>query len=232
MARFCSNCGNGLREGASFCENCGAAVPAEAAFAGTGAVRNGIPAPGFSDRVDHPEILAAVKKNRKASGIFGLFIVPLPLIGFFLYSLFSDEMETSNALLIGGIVSAVFLVFALFGMARSGARNGYEAVVVSKKSVRTYRHQNSDHNEMVTEFRTIVRTSDGKQKKITEWDGSQVWAYNYLNVGDRFRYHPQFAFPYEKYDKSTAPFIGCVSCGFQNSVMNDRCQRCGVPLLK
>lgn len=46
------------------------------------AVRQGVPAPGFSGLVNHPEIIAAVKKNRKAA-------------------------------MIGGIKSAVFLVFAL-----------------------------------------------------------------------------------------------------------------------
>ena len=51
-------------------------------------------------------------------------------------------------------------------------------------------------------------------------------------MGDRFRYHPQFKFPYELYDKSKAPYIACVSCGKTNAVTEDRCQKCGIPLLK
>ena len=51
-------------------------------YAGNGEVRRGIPAPGFSDRVNHREVLAAVKKNRRAGAVFGFFLVPLPLVGF------------------------------------------------------------------------------------------------------------------------------------------------------
>ena len=78
----------------------------------------------------------------------------------------------------------------------------------------------------------VVRTTDGKTKKIAENEGSQIWAYSYLNIGDRFRYHPQFSFPYELYDKSKAPYIACVRCGTKNPVSSDRCSKCGIPLLK
>ena len=77
-----------------------------------------------------------------------------------------------------------------------------------------------------------VKTTDGTTKKIVEREGSMIIAYNYLNVGDRFRYHPQFNFPYEHYDKSRAPYIGCVSCGAHNPTGADRCQRCNTPRLK
>ncbi|MBQ7661427.1 MAG: hypothetical protein IJS44_05175 [Clostridia bacterium] len=43
------------------------------AYAAGGAVRQGIPAPGYSDRVNHPELLAAVKKNRGAAATFFAF---------------------------------------------------------------------------------------------------------------------------------------------------------------
>ncbi|MBR6005785.1 MAG: zinc ribbon domain-containing protein, partial [Clostridia bacterium] len=97
-----------------------------------------------------------------------------------------------------------------------------------------YRHNNSDdtHRETVTEYVTTVRTSDGKKKRIVEQEGSQIWAWNYLQVGDRFKYHPQFHFPYELYDKSKAPYIACIGCGTKNSVEADCCQKCGLPLLK
>ena len=62
-------------------------------YAGNGAVRTGIPAPDFSDRVYHPEIIAAVKRNKRAAGIFAFFIVPLPFAGFVIYSKASGDME-------------------------------------------------------------------------------------------------------------------------------------------
>ena len=247
---FCSNCGAQIENNAKFCPNCGAAqnaAPAPAqqiatqytapvygapAWAGNGAVRQGIPAPGFSDRVNHPEILAAVKKNRKAAGIFSLLFVPLPLIGFVIYSIVSDKMETTDALKYGAVISGIFLLFAIYGFVKERAKNTYEATVIDKKTGLTYRHKNNDDQEMVTEYVTVVRTSDGKKKRIVEQEGTQIWAWDYLQVGDRFKYHPQFHFPYELYDKSRAPYIACVSCGTKNSIESDRCQKCGLPLLK
>lgn len=248
---ICPYCGKDVGGATKFCPECGASLSAQAqgfqtaqyqaqaaqyrapAYTGSGDVRLGIPAPGFSDRVNHPEILAAVKKNRKAAGIFAFIIVPLPLLGFLIYSRFGEGMETKDALLYGGIVSVVFLLFALYSFFKERAKNTYDAVVIDKKSKLTYRHKNSEENrEMVTEYTTVVRKTNGKKKKIVEYDGTQVWAYDYLEVGEAFRYHPQFHFPYEKYDKSRAKFIACVSCPARNPVEADRCQKCGLPLLK
>ncbi|MBQ7718389.1 MAG: zinc-ribbon domain-containing protein [Clostridia bacterium] len=246
MANFCSNCGTALNEGVKFCPECGesvqqnitpqAAPPAQPdaapSYAGSGAVRQGIPSTGFSNRVNDPKILAAVKKNRRAAGIFSLILVPLPLIGFVIYSIFSDKMETAQAAKYGGFISVVFLVFTLYGIIKQRASNAYEATVIDKKSHRAYRHNSSDDNSYYTEYITVVRTLSGKKKKIVEREGSQIWAWNYLNVGDRFRYHPQFNFPYELYDKSRAPYIVCVSCATKNPIEADCCQKCGLPLLK
>lgn len=248
---ICPYCGKQITDNVRFCPECGASFAQHgqnfapqgqgfapgyqaSAYAGNGDVRLGIPAPGFSDRVNHPEILAAVKKNRKAAGIFAFILVPLPLIGFLIYSLAGDGMEIKDALLYGGIVSAVFLLFALFSFVRGRAKNSYDAVVVDKKSKLTYRHNNMDDSrkEMVTEYTTYIQRTDGKKKKIVELEGSQIWAYDYLDIGDAFRYHPQFSFPYEKFDKSRAKYISCVSCSARNPVEADRCKKCGLPLLK
>ena len=237
MPKFCTGCGTQLNDNAKFCPNCGAAqgdAPApdftRPVYAEGGAGRPGVPAPGFSARVNDPEILAAVKKTRKASGIFAFFIVPLPLIGFLIYSAVSDKMETADALKYGAIVSAVFLVFAIYSFIKSRAKNTYDATVTDKKTRLAYR--NGDSNYSYTEYVTIARTDGGKKKKIVEHEGSQTWAWDYLPVGARFRYHPQFNFPYELYDKSSAPYIACVSCSTQNDVTAERCKSCNLPLLK
>lgn len=261
MSNYCPNCGSPIALGAKFCDNCGqpitnaapaqqpvqpqqqagqyvpmgqaqqapqANAPGYNSFYGTQTV-----APGFSDKVNDPEILAAVKKNKKATGIFGLIIVPLPFIGFTIYSFVNDSMEPKQGMLYGAIISAVFLLFALYGVLKQRASNTYEGVVVDKKQrERSDTNSNTDSTNYYTEYITTVKTTDGKKKKIRETSNGMVVAYNYLQVGDRFKYHPQFAFPYELYDKSNAPYIACVACGTHNSVMNDRCSKCNTPLLK
>ena len=197
--------------------------------------RVGVPVPGYSDRVNDPEILAAMKKNRRAAGIFAFIVVPLPLIGFAIYSKVTGDMEMKEALFVGLCVSAVFLVFALVSLIRNRVEKSYEAVVEDQFTRQVSRQNNDDRDgftDTYTEYVTVARTSDGKKKKIVEREGSQVWAYRYLNEGDRFMYHPQFNFPYERFDKASAPYIACVSCTTQNPVTADRCSKCGLPLLK
>ena len=223
MAKFCTNCGKELSEGVMFCPECGTQVASEHIN-----VTSTQPL-GFSERAHDPEILAAVKKTRGMAKIFTLILVPLPLIGFFIYSLVSREMETGDALKYGAIVSLIFLIFALYSLVKNRESNEYEAVVIDKKHrTKTY---NDSNREFVDEYITVVRTTDGKKKKIRE-HGGRIWAYNYLQIGDRFRYHPQFAFPYELYDKSKTDIIYCVGCQFANPVTADRCSHCHLPLLK
>lgn len=248
MSKFCQKCGSTLNEGTKFCPECGEPVnqnptpirtqPAQPqvafSYSVNGATRQGIPAPGFSNRVNDPKILSALKKSRKAAVIFTFILVPLPLIGFCVYSIVSGEMEFSQAAMIGCMISIVFLLFALYGFIKERPKNTYEATVIDKKSHLVHRHLHSDdsNEEMITEYIIVARTSDGKKKKIVEQEGSQIIAWNYLNVGDRFKYHPQFHFPYELFDKSKAPYIACVSCTTHNPVEADCCQKCGLPLLK
>lgn len=246
MAQFCSNCGTALSNGKSFCPNCGTPVSQPGQYTPScnqpqyaypqaqsqqPFYASQCPAPGFSNRVNDPEILAAVKKNKKAGAVFGLILIPLPLIGFTVYSMVSDSIELKQGLLYGGIISAVFLLFALISMIKSRASNMYEGVVVNQTQ-RERADRGQESNSFYTEYITVAETVDGKKKKIVETSRGTVVAYHYLKVGDRFRYHPQFAFPYELYDKSKAPYIACVACGTHNETANDRCKKCGTPLLK
>ena len=257
MANYCFKCGQPVGPDDVFCVKCGArlsdsAAPAEGitqpvyqapqnyspvmsqapVYAGNGAVREGIPQPGFSDRVNHPEILAAVNRTRRMSVISAFFIVPIPLVGLFLYASFTGKMEIGEAVRNGGIISLVFLVFAVWSFLKSRPKHGYDAVVTSKYTRERADRSSDDDDATRTDYITVVQTTDGKTKKITETDHSRIWAYDHLKVGDRFRYHPQFAFPYELYDKSKADALYCPACGAANPVTADRCKRCRVPLLK
>lgn len=243
MANYCPNCGSPVNGGLRFCPQCGQPIaaatqpvqpahqPQNTVYAGNGAIRLGVPAPGFSDRVNHPEILAAVKKQRKSAKVFAFFLVPLPIVGFVIYSRVSGSMELGAAIKYGTIVSAVFLLFALLGLTRERAENTYDAVVTDKKARAVTRHS-GDQTEVVTEYITFARTDDGKTKKIVENDRGRRLAWEYLDVGVRFRCHPQFSFPYERYNKATAPCLYCVRCQAKNPVTADRCKKCNLPLLK
>lgn len=213
-----------------------AAGTGQYAPAGSGA-RMGIPAPGWSDRVNDPELLAALQKQKKAGKRLGAFIVPLPLIGFLIYGAVSDNMEIGKALLYGAIVSAVFLIFALIGGKKSSGSKPYEAVVVDKRTQQRRRSNGSDGSgrreySYYTELTTIVQTTAGERKKIVETDKSRNQAWDYLQIGERFRYHPEFNFPYELFDKSHAACLYCAVCEKKNPVTEDRCRKCGAPLLK
>ena len=239
--KFCTECGQRLEEGVKFCPNCGNAVPAEAAGKEPqnntytmNDSRNHTPdcppnyTPGFSTRINDPEIQAALNKNRRASRIFLLLFMPVPVIVAAIYARVTGEMELGQAIIGGAVVSGIILLInILIGMSHS-AKHSYEAVVIDKREG----YASGSDEDRRTVYKTIVRTTDGRKKVIQETSRIPSSAYEYLCVGDRFRYHPQLAYPYEKYDKSKDGFVYCACCMTKNELSEDRCQKCGVPLLK
>lgn len=251
MALYCTNCGAALTSGSAFCEHCGSRVtaPPEAAdsgrgqtpdatntppeYAGNGRTRIGIPAPGFSDRVNDPEILAFLAKNRKTGRKVGFVVALLPLIGFVIYAAVTEKMELPQAALYGAVVSAVFFLVQFIAARRERPENSYEGVVTDKETRISHRSNTAGNRESREyEYVIHVQTTEGKKKKIVEHEGSRIIAYRLLNKGDRFRYHANFAFPYELYDKTKGPGIYCVGCQTLNPTERDRCKKCGIPLLK
>lgn len=235
--KFCTECGQRLDEGVKFCPNCGNAVSATRQEPqNTPYTPNNTPhytpnyTPGFSTRIHDPEIMAALKKSRKISRIFLLILLPVPIIGAAIYALVTKEMEFGQALIYGAVISGIILVINLLSGMSHGAKHGYEAVVIDKKC--EYDHKTNDSTSGEYVYKTIVRTTDGRKKVIQETSNIPRSAYEYLCVGDRFRYHPQLAYPYEKYDKSKDGFVYCACCMTKNDLYEDRCTKCGVPLLK
>lgn len=239
--KFCTECGQRLDEGVKFCPNCGKAVSAEVAGKEPqnntytpNDSQNQTPdyppnyTPGFSTRIHDPQIKAALRKNRRASRIFLLISMPIPVIVACIYALVTGEMELGQAFVSGAAVSCIILIInLLIGMSHS-AKHSYEAVVIDKK----FEYTKTEHDVYNHVYKTIVRTTDGHKKVIEETSHIPSSAYEYLCVGDRFRYHPQLAFPFEKFDKSKDGFVYCACCMTKNDLYEDRCQKCGVPLLK
>lgn len=235
--KFCTECGQRLEEGVKFCPNCGNAVSAEVAGKEPqnntytpNYTQNNTPnyTPGFSTRIHDPEIKAALRRTRSISRIFLLIFLPVPVIVACIYALVTGEMELGKAFVSGAAVSGIILVInLLIGMSHS-AKHSYEAVVIDKREG----YASGRDEDRRTVYKTIVRTTDGHKKVIQETSHMPRSAYEYLAVGDRFRYHPQLAFPYEKFDKSKDGFVYCACCMTKNDLSEDRCTKCGVPLLK
>lgn len=247
--KFCALCGNPLDPDALYCDSCGAkvsdmtepqAAPAAPAAApayvqapaqpvqpshsaGNAGQRYGIPVPGYSDRVNDPEIAKTIKVQKGIAKKW-LFIMPVfPLAGFPLYAMFSGKMQLKEAVYGGVFVALVFFIVGVISIIKSRPSNTYEASVIKKK--KTSGDEGKDD-----QYITIARTTEGKKKKIIETYPRYAW--DYMEVGDRFKYHPQFAFPYELYDKTRTDRLYCPGCAHANSVEEDRCVNCGLPLLK
>ena len=228
--KFCTGCGQRLEEGVKFCPNCGKAPQNNTYTPNVAQNNTSNYTPGFSTRIHDPEITAALKKNRKSGSIFLLFFLPVPIIGACIYALVTKEMEIGQAIIGGAVISGIILLINLFSRMSQSAKHSYEAVVIDKKY--EYDHNTNDSTADEYVYKTIVRTTDGRKKVIRETSSIPRSAYGYLCVGDRFRYHPQLAYPYEKYDKSKDGFVYCACCMAKNDLYGDRCQKCGVPLLK
>lgn len=188
---------------------------------------------GFSDRCNNPEILATAKSNRKSSIGCMWILVFVPLMGFPIAGLIMEDFPLGEAVVIGFSIAFIMLIVNLYGLRRS-KQPMWEGVVTNKISKeRHHHHRTSDEPDSYTtytEYTTVIRTNMGKEKKIIERD-SQRDMYDYLDVGDRVRYHPTFG-TYEKYDKSKDRIIYCNICRMMNPIGNDRCKRCNNLLFK
>ena len=252
-ALFCSNCGTKAQQDKSnICANCKAQIPEDAVFCincGT-AVNNGeivsgkddtsilqesdtietAGLVGFSERYRSPEILEAAQKNRKSSIGCMWILVFVPLIGFPVAGLLMDDFPFGESVVIGIGIALVMLIVNLLGLRRA-KQPMWEGVVINKFSKERREHKKSDDTyRTYTEYTTIIRMDTGKEKKLTERD-SRRDMYEYLDIGDRVRYHPKFD-TFEKYDKSKDRIIYCNVCSMMNPIQNDRCKRCNNLLFK
>jgi len=196
-------------------------------------VKNGIPAPGWSDRVNDPEILAGLEKNRKAALKWGCVTVLLALAAPPAVSKFvPDSIKMGDALKLGCVIAGAIIVCSLLGKLFHAFKKPYEGVVTDKREELRRSGNKEGGRSYERTYVTYVQLANGGRTKIKESHTFAYSAWEYLKVGDRFRYHPKFGFPYELYDKSKAECLFCPVCVKQNPVESDRCSRCHAPLLK
>ena len=194
--------------------------------------KSGIPEPGWSSRANDPEILAGLERNRKAALKWGCVTVLLalavpPAISHFV----EDSLKMDDAVKMGCVIAGAIIVFSLLSKFFKSREKPYEGVVVDKREEIVHR-AGKKSDTYSTEYVTYVKRTDGGKAKIKEAHARASSAWNYLKVGERFRYHPHLTFPYELYDKAKAEHLYCPVCSRANDVAADRCSRCHAPLLK
>lgn len=235
MGKFCANCGAELVDKAVFCGKCGGPVANQGHSIGSLSNYNMPGLVGFSERINDPEVMKEIEdRNKKGRGCI-IIGIPLPFIIFLIVSFATEEVSTVDALIFGGGISVVFLLLYLFAAYLSKAKHSWDGIVINKKSKNKSRRFSDGEIQNYIQYTIYFRTDSGKKEISVSHsnDGSDYRDYyDYLNVGDRVRYHPQLPFKYEKYDKSHDSEIPCMFCKTMNDIQNDRCDVCNCLLFK
>ena len=242
---YCEHCGNELPPKTwytRYCTKCGAAVPGQ--MSGNKNAQPPIPdevahmslpdrvaaagvTPGFSTRVNTDEFKRAKGKGNRT------FVVTLIVIGIVLAPLVTFIAGLINpqdiGLMIGAclLVELIVIVVLIVQLAKRFGGKTWDGQVTDKRIVR----KRSGNSSVRTPSHIIYFiTDDGKKKRFDERMRHDF--YDYLQVGDRVRFHPQLTFPIEKYDKTTSALLVCNFCGCSQNIEQDYCGACGKPLLK
>ena len=187
------------------------------------------PLVGWSRVADSPEILETIRKNKRWSLGFALFLTLLFPAGFLIAGLVSDAMPLNEALIIGSGLGFFMLAISLWRFAKM-KRRAWDGVVVKKLEKRRYKRDDDGPSQSYMEYIVLIRTDRGKKKKIVERKQGREM-YDYLEIGERVHYHPVLE-TIEKYDKSKDEAIYCNVCRQRNPISNDRCELCNNLLFK
>lgn len=230
---FCPNCGALVKDNAKFCENCGSRVDMQESNSSVsdafyGAAGEGRIAPGFSRIIDSEPVRKALDKQRKTVFLTSVILSVLPLIGFLIYGAVSDKMDIGNAVLTGLAVSAIFALTSIIVTVKKRLEKTFVGVVADKKHIHHISSSSRRGGRSRNEWKLIIDCEDGRRRRKKVAHST----YDYLEVGDKVRYLPQFPHPFEKYDKSRDAAIPCLFCGVMNPAGNDACKVCKNPLIK
>lgn len=226
---YCNNCGVQLSENAKHCDVCGEQT-GTAKQAAAGLLGGDV---GYSTRINDPAFARYVKNTNRWTAIFSVILAIAAIVGFYAAGgIGVDDMETSQALLIGMGIGGMFLLIALFSIIGRKRSQTWDGVVADKKVKKKQRRQGSEDDYYYVdylEYSVTVQEKDGKKHKMTAEDDDTV--YNYYQIGDRVRHHAGLN-SYEKYDKSEDSMIFCNACATLCNINDEYCYRCKCPLLK
>ena len=219
---FCPNCGTQLADGTRFCKSCGTAQPTQGASPAN--------LVGFSPRIADPSYAKYQKNTKRWALLFAVILFVIASIAFPIYGNSSGEIDFPESLYYGMGIGGMFVVIALVQTIRQGRDTTWDGTVIDRTSARKSRQDSDgDGHRHYMEYVVKIRMDNGKVKKHRSID--QPGLYSYFRVGERVRHHKGL-YGYEKYDKSQDAEIMCVACMKMNSVLLDKCERCGCPVLK
>lgn len=231
---YCPKCGAQLPDDAAFCSKCGAAisVPSQPAPAATPAPAPA-PAPspaagvgvGFSKLVDSPEVVRILTKQEKMNNTIAIIFSFVPLVVCMIVGIVSEKQKFAEMLGLGAVLTIVFFLLSMVSKLKKKRAKPYTGTVVGKDT-RTYRRKEQIRREYIT----VIRDDSGKDHK--EVENSFHRSYDYLRIGERVRFLPQFPYPYEKEDKTLDGEMICLFCSRKTSIYEDRCKHCKNPVIK
>ncbi len=222
---FCKNCNAQLDDSEQVCRYCNTPVTPYAPATGTPYPTPAYGSAGYSALVDSDEVRSALKKNNRASNIAVFIFVLLPFIGFLIYGAVSDKIDIGKAAVYGLIVSAIFAFITLIVAIKHKLTKPFEGTVADKKiTIRMAKNNGTPRMKYTVRF----DCDDGKRRKKEV----SIPVYEYLAIGERVRYLPQFPQPYEKYDKRADGEVLCMFCSKKNPLTETVCSFCHKPLIK
>lgn len=258
MATICSKCGSQIEDGSIFCTDCGASVEEnavsvsapESAAEAVDTIETGaaVDAPayvetaagpdsniagaltGFSNRVYDEEIVAAVEKKRKRTTIIygviaGALLIVIPVLGIII-----KKEKFLWFLAVGAVAAAITAILGLKKILSTQKAKSFEGKVVDKKvKLKTSKNAKTGEETNKKIYRIIIKKENGFKKRISSPSED---TYNYVELGERIRYHAHLPYPIEKFDKTNRDYIFCSMCSAKNSLADERCCKCKKPLLK
>ena len=222
---LCPFCEAQLKSGSKQCPDCGMPLSGPQASSSTYPV--GLI--GWSENYKHTTVLKKITAQKKAAKLWCFILMLIFIVGFGIAGATLNEMSMEEALIIGIGLALLMLIITLVRL--SGMKKPvWEGAVTKKTAKRKYESGRDDENTRDhMEYIVYITGTNGGKRKLRTRD-NHAW-YDYLNIGDRVRYHPNLSF-YEKYDKSGYEYLFCSLCGKQCSINEDVCHFCGTPLFK
>ncbi|MBR2207970.1 MAG: hypothetical protein IJ859_04080 [Synergistaceae bacterium] len=226
---YCWKCGKNVEKGHTQCPFCGAFYDKFDTDNAIGA--GGV---GWSTQVNHPSFAAWHGRNKKTFQI--CMIILSLIIGVILFIIPGElDFDAEGLKIYSGVLAIVWTIDLVWYYFNNKTRKDWEGVVENKETeeyTRKTKENNGNVNiEYHTRFIIKFRKDDGGSEKLTELDRPS-W-FDYLNEGDRVRYHGNKGMNYyEKYDKSNDDIIPCAGCGAARDARENFCGRCGCIILK